>query len=51
TADTVTSFTYDLTVVATGSPQSGIKYILKPQVDQSGADREPNKGKAKDKQP
>ena len=50
TADTVTSFTYDLTVVATGSPQSGIKYILKPQVDQSGADHEPNKGKAKDKQ-
>ncbi|GAH67756.1 unnamed protein product, partial [marine sediment metagenome] len=38
TADTVTSFTYDLTVVATGSPQSGIKYILKPQIDQSGAD-------------
>lgn len=50
TADTVTSFTYDLTVVAIGSPQSGIKYILKPQVDQSGADHEPNKGKAKDKQ-
>jgi hypothetical protein len=50
TADTATSFTYDLTVVATGSPQSGIKYILKPQVDQSGADHEPNKGKAKDKQ-
>ena len=50
TADTVTSFTYDLTVVATGSPQSGIKYILKPQIDQSGADHKPSKGKAKDKQ-
>ena len=50
TADTVTSFTYDLTVVATGSPQSGIKYILKPQIDQSGADHQPNKGKAKGKQ-
>lgn len=43
TADTVTSFTYDLTVVATGSPQSGIKYILKPQVGQSGADHEPRR--------
>jgi len=51
TADTVTSFTYDLTVVATGNTQSGIKYILKPQIDQSGADREPSKGKAKGKQP
>ena len=51
TADTVTSFTYDLTVVATGSPQSGIKYILKPQVAQSGADHKPSEGKAKGKQP
>ncbi len=48
-ADTVTSFTYDLTVVAAGSPQSGIKYILKPQVDQSGADHKPSEGKAKGK--
>jgi len=49
TADTVTSFTYDLTVIATGSPQSGIDYILKPQVDQSGADHKPGEpgGKAK----
>ncbi len=37
-ADTVTSFTYDLTVVATGSPQSGVKYLLKPQIGQSGAE-------------
>jgi hypothetical protein len=37
-ADTVTSFTYDLTVVATGSLQSEIKYILKPQIGQSGVD-------------
>lgn len=44
TADSVTSFTYDLTVVATGSSQSGIKYILKPQVDQSGADSKPSVG-------
>lgn len=31
----VTNFTYDLTVVATGNQQSDIKYILKPQADQS----------------
>jgi hypothetical protein len=49
TEDTVTSFTYDLTVIATGNQQSGIKYILKPQADESGADNEPanNKGKGK----
>ncbi len=51
TADAVTSFTYDLTVVATGSLQSGIKYILKPQADQSGAHHEPADDKAKGKQP
>ena len=45
TADTVTSFTYDLTVVARGSPQSGIKYLLKPQIDQSGADHKPSREK------
>ncbi len=51
-ADELTSFTYDLTVVAAGSPQSGIKYILKPQVDQSGADHKPSKpnGKGKGKE-
>ena len=50
--DELTTFTYDLTVIATGSPQSGIKYILKPQVDQSGAEQKPfepkGKGKKKD---
>ncbi len=51
TADTVTSFTYDLTVIATGSSQSGLKYILKPQIGQSGAEHEPSGGKAKNKQP
>jgi len=40
-ADDLTTFTYDLTVFAAGSSQSGIKYILKPQVDQSGADYKP----------
>ena len=49
TEGTVTSFTYDLTVIATGNEQSGIKYILKPQADESGADNKPanNKGKGK----
>jgi hypothetical protein len=46
TANTVTSFTYDLTVIAAGSPRSGIKYILKPQAGQSGADYKPSQGKA-----
>ncbi len=45
TADTVTSFTYDLTVVATGSPEGGIKYILKPQINESGADHKPSREK------
>ena len=47
TEGTVTSFTYDLTVIATGNEQSGIKYMLKPQADESGAENEPasNKGK------
>jgi hypothetical protein len=45
TASTVTSFTYDLTVIATGSLQSGIKYILKPQIDQSGAGYKPSEDK------
>ncbi len=47
TADTVTSFTYDLTVIATGNSQSGIKYILRPQADQSGADHKPSENKGK----
>lgn len=37
TADTVTSFTFDITVVATGN--NG-KYILKPQIGDSGARQE-----------
>jgi len=43
TTDTITSFTYDLTVVARGNQQ----YILKPQVDQSGADQKPREDKDK----
>jgi hypothetical protein len=37
----LTTFTYDLTVIAAGNDQSGIKYILKPQADQSGASYKP----------
>ena len=33
------SFVYDLTVIAAGNPKSGIKYILKPQIGESGADQ------------
>jgi hypothetical protein len=40
-ADTLTTFTYDLTVVTAGSPKDTFKYILKPQVDQSGAENKP----------
>ena len=47
--DKMTTFTYDLTVIAAGSPQSGIKYILKPQVDQSGAEQKPIESKGKGK--
>ena len=36
-ADTVTSFTFDITVIATGN--NG-KYILKPQIGESGAQQE-----------
>ncbi len=33
------SFVYDLTVIAAGNPKSGIKYILKPQIGESGSDQ------------
>ena len=36
-ADVVTSFTYDLTVVSAGNDKNGDKYILKPQIAESGA--------------
>ena len=38
--NTVTSFTYDMTVVATGNVQN-VKYILKPQIGESGAQQLP----------
>jgi hypothetical protein len=48
-ADGFTTFTYDLTVISTGSPQSGEKYILKPQVDQSRAEQKPIESKGEGK--
>ncbi len=33
---------YDLTVVAAGNVQSGVRYILKPQAGQSGSGHEFN---------
>ena len=47
TSGEVTNFIYDITVIKAG--ESG-KYILKPQIAQSGAVHKPSKGKAKDKQ-
>jgi hypothetical protein len=35
----VTTFVFDLSVVAAGNEKSGIKYILKPVVAESGADQ------------
>ncbi len=50
-SDSITSFTYDLTVVNTGNAKGGEKYLLKPQADQSGATQKPNeiKGKGQEK--
>lgn len=47
TTGNITSFTYDLTVVKAGNAQSGGKYLLKPQVDQSGASQQPGQVKSK----
>ncbi len=46
----VTSFTYDLTVIATGNEKSGIKYILKPQADESSAENKAASNKEKSNQ-
>jgi hypothetical protein len=40
-ANDITSFTYDLTVVHAGNAQGGQKYLLKPQIGQSGASHQP----------
>ena len=47
TADTITSFTFDITIVKNG--QSGRKYILKPQASTSGATQSLGPAKNKDK--
>jgi hypothetical protein len=47
--DELTTFTYDLTVIAAGGPENTLKYILKPQVDQSGADHKPIKSQENEK--
>jgi len=47
----VTSFTYDLTVVKAGNAQGGGKYLLKPQVGESGASQTPRPGNGKNKVP
>lgn len=51
-ADSVTSFTFDLTVVNTGNAQDGAKYLLKPQAGESGASQKPitNEQMAPDKE-
>ena len=47
TSGEVTNFIYDITVIKAG--ESG-KYILKPQIAESGATHKPSKDKAKDNQ-
>jgi hypothetical protein len=46
-ADSVTSFTYDITVVKAGNAQSGLKYLLKPQASESGVEKEPKPARDK----
>jgi hypothetical protein len=41
TADNITSFTYDLTVMSTGQGQGNSKYHLKPQINESGSTQKP----------
>ncbi|RJO60987.1 MAG: DUF4382 domain-containing protein [Dehalococcoidia bacterium] len=48
-SDSTTSFIFDLTVTASGNPKNGLRYMLKPQVDESGAGSSPVSGTALDK--
>src|SRR4030042_1922402 len=50
-ADLVTSFTYDLTVVKAGNDRQGFKYILKPQASESGATQSQSTGAPPEKEP
>jgi len=43
--DTVTTFTYDITVVKTGNNDG--KYIIKPQISESGSSQEPKTASSK----
>jgi len=45
------SFIYDMTVIARGNVKGGIRYLLQPQVDQSGADQKFKEVPGKDRQP
>ncbi len=48
-ADSVTGFVFDLTVISTGSSNNGARYMLKPQLNESGASSysKPDAGKDK----
>lgn len=50
-ADSVTSFTYDLTVVKAGNDKQGFKYILKPQAGESGATQSQSTNAPPEKEP
>ena len=50
-ADSVTSFTYDLTVVKTGNDKQGFKYLLKPQAGESGATQSQSTAAPPEKEP
>ncbi len=49
--DSVTSFTYDLTVVKTGNDKQGFKYLLKPQAGESGATQSQSTAVPPEKEP
>ncbi|MDP2743597.1 MAG: DUF4382 domain-containing protein [Dehalococcoidia bacterium] len=46
-AGAVTSFTYDLTVIKTGNARGGGRYLIKPQVGESGGSQKPDQGQGK----
>lgn len=46
-ADSVTSFTYDLTVIAAGNERGGIRYLLRPVIGESGARTERGAGRGR----
>lgn len=48
-ADSVTGFVFDLTVISKGNSNNGARYILKPQLDESGASSYSKADAGKDK--